>query len=217
MLSFEFIFASSSICGANLMGGNAYLVYFMLCLFIFCGIGGSGCSVSIFTPFFSYCTSNFSLFLCQPSPLWCLWIEAENRRKAVSSQSRNAYIWSSTPRRYISKYGRLWFVKRGDGRRKEGGSRLPTITCVCVCVWPPWKEASMPNVCVSLSQIVSHSVSSYVCVRAVAERNSLRGKKRGRVKGREEKMMMVVMMMREEQRARLWRHKCISSIKCTLI
>lgn len=30
---------------------------------------------------------------------------------------------------------------------------------------------SMPRVCVSLSQIVSHSVSSCVCVSAVAERN----------------------------------------------
>lgn len=39
------------------------------------------------------------------------------------------------------------------------------------------KKTSMPSVCVSLSQIVSHSVSSCVCVSAVAERNSLQGKK----------------------------------------
>lgn len=43
----------------------------------------------------------------------------------------------------------------------------------------------MPSVCVSLSQIVSHSVSSCVCVSAVAERNSLQGKKRRGVHGRE--------------------------------
>lgn len=39
------------------------------------------------------------------------------------------------------------------------------------------QKTSMPRVCVSLSQIVSHSVSSCVCVSAVAERNSLQGKK----------------------------------------
>lgn len=48
-------------------------------------------------------------------------------------------------------------------------------------------KTSMPSVCVSLSQIVSHSVSSCVCVRAVAERNSLQGKKWRRVYGRDEK------------------------------
>lgn len=47
------------------------------------------------------------------------------------------------------------------------------------------KKTSMPSVCVSLSQIVSHSVSSCVCVSAVAERNSLQGKKRRGVYGRE--------------------------------
>lgn len=44
----------------------------------------------------------------------------------------------------------------------------------------------MRSVCVRLSHIVSHSVSSCVCVSAVAERNSLQGKKRRRMKGREE-------------------------------
>lgn len=39
------------------------------------------------------------------------------------------------------------------------------------------QKTSMPRACVSLSQIVSHSVSSCVCVSAVAERNSLQGKK----------------------------------------
>lgn len=47
------------------------------------------------------------------------------------------------------------------------------------------KKTSMPSVCVSLSQIVSHSVSSCVCVSAVAERNSLQGKKWRGVYGRE--------------------------------
>lgn len=48
-------------------------------------------------------------------------------------------------------------------------------------------KTSMPSVCVSLSQIVSHSVSSCVCVSAVAERNSLQGKKWRRVYGRDKK------------------------------
>lgn len=38
---------------------------------------------------------------------------------------------------------------------------------VCIC---SHAKTSMPRVCVSLSQIVSHSVSSCVCVSAVAER-----------------------------------------------
>lgn len=79
---------------------------------------------------------------------------------------------------------------------------------MCLCAHAHAKT-SMPRVCVSLSQIVSHSVSSCVCVSAVAERNSLQGKKCRRVYGRERKrgrdggmMMMVVMMrLREEQGA----------------
>lgn len=57
--------------------------------------------------------------------------------------------------------------------------------CLLLCVYvhhPKWesncahaqagkkKNPSMPRVCVSVSQIVSHSVSSCVCVSAVAER-----------------------------------------------
>ena len=57
---------------------------------------------------------------------------------------------------------------------------------MCPCAHPRTQKTSMPSVCVRLSQIVSHSVSSCVCVSAVAERNSLQGKKRRRVKGREE-------------------------------
>ena len=56
-----------------------------------------------------------------------------------------------------------------------------------VCVPRSHAKTSMPRVCVSLSQIVSHSVSSCVCVSAVAERNSLQGKKWRRVYGREER------------------------------
>lgn len=59
---------------------------------------------------------------------------------------------------------------------------------MCLCVrMLALKKTSTPSVCVSLSQIVSHSVSSCVCVSAVAERNSLQGKKWRRVYGREEK------------------------------
>lgn len=57
---------------------------------------------------------------------------------------------------------------------------------MCLCK-SSLAKTSMPSVCVSLSQIVSHSVSSCVCVSAVAERNSLQGKKWRRVYGREEK------------------------------
>lgn len=74
---------------------------------------------------------------------------------------------------------------------------MPTIMCVCVCIIISGRptvcasvhaKTSMPSVCVSVSQIVSHSVSSCVCVSAVAERNSLQGKKWRRAKGgREEK------------------------------
>lgn len=70
--------------------------------------------------------------------------------------------------------------------------------CMCVCIIIiisgratvcrafAHAKSSMPRVCVSLSQKAPHAVSSCVCVSAVAERNSLRGKKRRRVYGREE-------------------------------
>lgn len=71
-----------------------------------------------------------------------------------------------------------------------GGGHMPTIVCVCIIISGRptvcasiHAKTSMPSVCVSVSQIVSHSVSSCVCVSAVAERNSLQGKKWKRVKG----------------------------------
>lgn len=71
---------------------------------------------------------------------------------------------------------------------------------VCTC---SHAKTSMPRVCVSLSQIVSHSVSSCVCVSAVAERTGRNGGEcmGGRKRGRDGGMMMRMMRLREEQGA----------------
>lgn len=108
-----------------------------------------------------YCTSNFSLpslFLClpplsSPSPLWSFWMEAENRRERLFQSellSRNAYIWSLTPRQglmesQVRQCGLLWFVKRGGGGggggRRRGGSYAYYYACACIII------SGRPTVC----------------------------------------------------------------------
>lgn len=78
----------------------------------------------------------------------------------------------------------MWFVKKKKGGEGSFAYYWTHITvsgrCVLACMCSQAGEKReknnwMPSMCVSLSQIVSHSVSSCVCVSAVAERNSLQG------------------------------------------
>lgn len=138
-----------------------------------------------------YCTSNFSI----PSPFfasslsipplsdlseWRLWINGGLFHSERSN--RNAYIWSLTPHGAVTESQvHKWATVICKERWRWWWGHMPTIMRVCAsskvggqfCAHAHArrkKNPSMPSVCVSLSQIVSHSVSSCVCVSAVAER-----------------------------------------------